>query len=119
MKEIEFKSEIDLDSEVYDIEEIDPQKDLGVGTIEELPEMEAEEQFEVTLKKRREDMRERLAIVFVVGLFLILIIGMVMGYLGDQEKVKNITNLILAISGILTGPLGFIVGYYFRKSEEN
>lgn len=112
MKEIEFTSHMELDSQTVSPEELEG------TTIEELPEVEPEEQFEIKLKRRREDMRERLAVVFVIGLFMILIIGMIMGYLGDEKKVKNITELVLAISGILTGPLGFIIGYYFRKTEE-
>lgn len=117
-KEITFKSDIELEPTVHKVEEVDPKKDLGVEVIEELPEIEPEEQIEVTLKKKRENVREKLAYVFVVGLFTVIIIGMIFGYLGDQENVQNITDLIIALSGILSGPFGFIIGYYFRKQEE-
>lgn len=117
-KEIDFKSDFDLEAKVYDIEDINPKEDLGVEEIEELPDIETEEQLEVTLKKKREAMRERLAIVFIIGMFLILIIAIVVGYLSGQDQVKNITDLVLAISGILSAPLGFIIGYYFKSQEE-
>lgn len=118
MKEITFTSDFEIEPEVHKIEEIDPKNDLGVGTIEQLPEINPEEQIEVVLRKKKETARERLAIVFVIGLFIIITIGMVLGYLGDSEKVENITRIVISISGVLTGPLGFIIGYYFRKQEE-
>jgi len=117
-KEIEFKSDFEMDPTVHKVEEVDPKKDLGVEVIEELPELEVEEQLEVKLKKKREAVRERLAIVFVVGLFMVIIIGMIFGYLGNEQNVQNISDLLIALSGILSGPLGFIIGYYFRKQEE-
>lgn len=27
-------------------------------------------------------------------------------------------DLLLAVSGILSGPLGFIIGYYFKSNKE-
>ncbi len=118
MREIEFTSDFEIEPEVHKIEEIDPQKDLGVETIEQLPDIKSEEQIEFTLKKKKEAARERLAIVFVIGLFIVILVGMVLAYLGDETKVQNITQTIVSISGVLTGPLGFIIGYYFRKQEE-
>ncbi|MBN2015230.1 hypothetical protein JW766_00145 [Candidatus Dojkabacteria bacterium] len=117
-KEIEFKSDFEIEPTIHKIEDLDPGKDLGVEVVEELPESEPEEQFEVTLKKKREATREKLAYVFVIGLFLIIIIVSILGYLSDTEQVQNITDLVLAISGVLSGPLGFIIGYYFKRQEE-
>lgn len=117
-KEIHFKSNIDLEPTVHKVEDLDPKEDLGVEEIEELREVEPQEQIEITLKKKRETVREKLAYAFVIGLFMVIIIGMILGYLADQEKVQNITDLIIALSGILSGPIGFIIGYYFRKQEE-
>lgn len=117
-KNIEFKSEIDLEPKLHKVEEVDPKSDLGVEVIEELPEIEPQEQLEVTLQKRREKVREKLAIVFSIGLFTVLIIGMIFGYVGEKESIQNITDMILAVSGVLSGPLGFIVGYYFRRKDE-
>jgi len=74
-KEIEFKSDFELEPTVHKVEEVDPKEDLGVEVIEELPEIETKEQIEVILKKKREVVREKLAIVFVIGLFMVIIIG--------------------------------------------
>jgi hypothetical protein len=117
-REIVFKSDFELEPNVHKIEGLDPEKDLGVDEIEELPETSPEEQFEVTLKKKRESTREKLAYVFVIGLFAIIIIVTIFGYVSDKDQVQNITDLVLAISGVLSGPLGFIIGYYFKRQEE-
>lgn len=117
-KEIVFKSDFEVEPTVHNIGEVDPEKDLGVEEIEELPETKPEEQFEVTLKKKRESTREKLAYVFVIGLFAIIIIVTIFGYVSDKDQVQNITDLVLAISGVLSGPLGFIIGYYFKRQEE-
>lgn len=117
-KEITFKSDFELGPIVHKASEVNPEKDLGVEEIEELPDVDTQEQIEVTLKKKRELVREKLAIVFVIGLFLILIIGSILGFASDKEQVQNITDLILAFSGVLSGPLGFIIGYYFKRQEE-
>ena len=117
-KEIEFKSDFELEPTVHKVDEVDPQKDLGVEEIEELADVEPQDQLEVTIKKKKEAARERLAYVFVIGLFIIIIIAMILGFTSDQEHVQNIIDLVLAISGVLSGPLGFIVGYYYKKQEE-
>ena len=48
-----------------------------------------------------------IAILFVFG------IGLLFNYTPDDYK-----DLLVAVSGILSGPLGFIVGYYFKASKE-
>ncbi|MFR0895105.1 MAG: hypothetical protein ACLSGF_09830 [Alistipes onderdonkii] len=40
-------------------------------------------------------------------------IGLLFNYTPDDYK-----DLLVAVSGILSGPLGFIVGYYFKASKE-
>ncbi|MDD3647694.1 MAG: hypothetical protein PHS44_04310 [Candidatus Dojkabacteria bacterium] len=117
--EIQFKSDFKLEGNVHNIEDVDPEKDLDVEVIEELRDVSTEEQIEVTLKKKREATREKLAYVFVIGVFTLLVIGAIFGFASNQDQVKNITDLLLAISGILSGPLGFIIGYYFKRQEES
>ena len=41
------------------------------------------------------------------------LIGLLFNYTPDDYK-----DLLVAVSGILSGPLGFIVGYYFKASKE-
>lgn len=118
IKEIVFKSDFELENPVHKIEDIDPRSDLEVDTIEELPELDIDKQIEVVLKKKREATRERLAYVFVIGVFTILIIGAIFGFASNKDQVKNITDLVLAFSGVLSGPLGFVIGYYFKRQEE-
>ncbi|MBU0976505.1 MAG: hypothetical protein ABIE03_02080 [Patescibacteria group bacterium] len=117
-KEIDFKGDFELEGNVHNIEDVDFEKDLDVEVIEELPDLKMEEQIEVTLKKKREATRERLAYVFVIGVFTLLLIGAIFGFASNKDQVKNITDLLLAFSGILSGPLGFIVGYYFKRQED-
>ena len=66
---------------------------------------------------RRENTRSRIALVYVVGffgaIFIVFIIGAWMCYDASQYK-----DLLVTVSGILSGPLGFIVGYYFKASKE-
>ena len=50
---------------------------------------------------------------FFVILFVCLLIGVLNGYTVDDYK-----DMLIAVSGVLSGPLGFIVGYYFKASTE-
>lgn len=68
---------------------------------------------------KREDTRGRLALAFIAGFFVILVIGMLIAALNEGDKVDSTKEILLTISGILSGPLGFVVGYYFRSREEN
>ncbi|MBD3362580.1 hypothetical protein GF362_02575 [Candidatus Dojkabacteria bacterium] len=73
------------------------------------------------IKQKREETRGTLAMVFILGFFITLILGGLMVALAEDQldnKVKNLQDVFLAISGILSGPLGFVVGYYFRRQEE-
>ncbi len=118
-KEVDFQEGSNGDKgEVYNLDDIDPEDDLGVEVIEEVPDTDPQEQFDVTFRKRKEDTRERLAVVFVIGLFITLIVASVIGFIAEEGKVQNIIDLVLALSGVLSGPLGFIIGYYFKRQEE-
>lgn len=33
-------------------------------------------------------------------------------------KVDEFKDMLVTVSGVLSGPLGFIVGYYFKASKE-
>lgn len=49
---------------------------------------------------------------FVLIVVVTIIITTLMCYDVDSQK-----DLLLAISGILSGPLGFIIGYYFKTNN--
>ena len=39
-------------------------------------------------------------------------------YLGENSQmVMQLRDVLLAVSGISSGPIGFVVGYYFKGSE--
>lgn len=70
---------------------------------------------------RREKTRGTLALVFVIGFFIIIVAGFLLVAFANsdlKDKAANLKDILLAISGILSGPLGFVVGYYFRKQDE-
>ena len=69
----------------------------------------------------REETRGTLAKIFMFGFFFSMLLGGIFVFIigGDPGvKVQNFKDVLLAISGVLSGPLGFVVGYYFRKQEE-
>lgn len=92
-------------------------EDLGDVYVEEEG-INLDKEFDGEVKIKKEDTRGKFAIFFLIGFFLVVLIGIVIGSMAESENVKNMTQIILTISGILSGPLGFIVGYYFRRQEE-
>ena len=66
---------------------------------------------------KRENTRSTIAMIYVCAFFAIIIavfvVGSCKGYSVDEYK-----DMLVAVSGILSGPLGFIVGYYFKASQE-
>lgn len=68
-------------------------------------------------KGNRENTRSRIALIYVACFFgailAVFIIGLCFTYSPDEYK-----DLLVTVSGILSGPLGFIVGYYFKASNE-
>jgi len=67
--------------------------------------------------EKREDTRSKIALYYVVG-FLFLILGALLLFWVRQLAVNDLRDLLLALSGILSGPLGFIIGYYFKSHSE-
>ncbi len=65
---------------------------------------------------KREITRSKIAFSYILGFITItagvIIIGAVKGYSVGENK-----DMLLAISGVLSGPLGFIIGYYFKGGE--
>ena len=72
-----------------------------------------------TLKRaeKREDTRSKIALYYVLGfLFMILVCFIVAGI--EKFNVNDTRDLLVSISGILSGPLGFIIGYYFKSHSD-
>jgi len=96
--------------------ETDEPDELPEG-FEEIPASQPLQDINV-ISVKREDTRGRLAIYLVVGFFVILVVGMIISALNEGDKVNSMKETLLVVSGILSGPLGFVIGYYFRSKEE-
>lgn len=72
--------------------------------------------------KKREDFRGTLALVYTVSTFLLFLIAMVIAVIDginrDVSIIENLERLLPLLSGIFLGTLGFVLGYYFRKSYD-
>lgn len=74
---------------------------------------------QLTILQKREDARGQLAVVFTVATFVLFALGFILVLFSEGNKIENFKDVILTISGIFSGLLGFVVGYYFRKGEGN
>jgi hypothetical protein len=71
-----------------------------------------------SIQEKREDARGRLAMVFTVATFSLFFMGFVIVAVSEGDKIANLKEVLLTVSGIFSGLLGFVIGYYFRKGEE-
>lgn len=94
-----------------DFQEIDPKQ------VEQIPDLDPLNILD-PISTKKEDTRGRLALFFVGGFFFILSLGMILAGVSEGDKITDAKDILLTISGILSGPLGFVIGYYFRSSEE-
>ncbi len=71
--------------------------------------------------KKQEDTRGRLALIYTVSTFLIFLLTFIVavldGILRETSIIDNLTSILPIVSGIFLGSLGFVIGYYFRKSD--
>lgn len=73
--------------------------------------------------KRRESTRSYIAQLYVWAFFviigvIILMWGGISLFTINSLEVEDLKDMLVTVSGILSGPLGFIVGYYFKASKE-
>lgn len=92
-------------------------KKAGVKEVEKLPEVE-DEKPAIDLKEKREGARSSFSLILLSGFIGLLVLGLVLGFFMEGSQIDNTREILLTISGILSGPMGFVVGYYFRRSEE-
>jgi hypothetical protein len=105
--------------EVIMFEDKEVENELGTKEIEKIPEVDPEtEAVNLTIKKKREDIRGRLAFMFLLGYFIILVGVIILAAFIDGARVETMMNSVITISGVLSGSLGFVIGYYFRRQEE-
>lgn len=66
---------------------------------------------------RKESTRTYIAQLYVWAFFAVIGIVFVIGIIKSFE-VDDYKDMLVTVSGVLSGPLGFIVGYYFKASKE-
>ncbi len=66
-------------------------------------------------KGKRENVRSQIALNFILGFFLILFMAMCIGWYFSFTT-EQFKDMLVTISGILGGPLGFIIGFYFKDT---
>jgi hypothetical protein len=80
-------------------------------------------QDEIMINNKREDTRGRLAVIYVAATFLMFILGFVVSVIDaawrNVSVIENLRIILPLLSGIFLGTLGFVLGYYFRKSESD
>jgi hypothetical protein len=79
---------------------------------------------EVTLEERRASGRFRIraATAFVIGYLLFILAAVALGglslFVTMRGTLADVKDLIITISGIFSGPLGLMIGYFFRTEQE-
>ena len=79
----------------------------GVDEVEKIPEVN--NKTFVKVKEKREVTRSTFALIFLVGFIVLLGLGMLLGFFMEGDQLNNTQEVLLTISGILSGPLGFVV----------
>src|SRR4051812_28917527 len=70
------------------------------------------------LKMKQEGTRSQIANTVVKGFIGIIILGLVFGAVllyASKITFNDLTSLLVTISGILSGTLGFVIGFYFKS----
>lgn len=91
-----------------------PKKKSTSQTLEEAP---LELQSLLFRAEKREGTRSQIALYYVVGFLILIFCALVLFYVKNLV-VNDLRDLLLALSGILSGPLGFIIGYYFKSHSD-
>ena len=68
-------------------------------------------------ENKREGTRSWIALTYVIGYLMIVAAVLIIG-VTVRFDLSGYKDLLLAVSGILSGPLGFIIGYYFKSNKE-
>lgn len=67
--------------------------------------------------EKREHTRSKLAILFVLGFFATLFLCFVYAVLVNAP-LSELKDVVVGVVGALSGIFGFIVGYYYKTSQE-
>lgn len=66
--------------------------------------------------EKKESTQSTLALIYV-GCFLGIIVVILMFSIANHYAVTDIKDLLLAISGVLSGPLGLVIAFYFKEDS--
>ncbi len=66
---------------------------------------------------KRENARSQIAYLYVASFLAIIVLIFFYAYF-KSSQVNDLKDLLVTVSGILSGPLGFIIGYYFKVEDE-
>lgn len=67
--------------------------------------------------EKKEHTRSKMAILFVLGFFSILFLCFVYAIMVGSS-LSELKDTLVGVVGALSGILGFIVGYYYKSSQE-
>jgi hypothetical protein len=67
---------------------------------------------------KRENTRSEIAKIYVYAFFITIAVAFAIG-LYNSFALKEYIDFLIAVSGVLSGPLGFIIGYYFKTANDN
>ena len=67
--------------------------------------------------KNREHTRSTMALLFVLGFFALLFLCFAYALIVNAE-LKELKDTLVAVIGALSGIFGFIVGYYYKSSQD-
>lgn len=68
-------------------------------------------------ENKKESTRTYIAQLYVWAFFVVIGIVFAVGLI-KCFSVNEYKDMLVTVSGVLSGPLGFIVGYYFKASKE-
>lgn len=73
--------------------------------------------IEQSAHEKREKDRGVLAMVFVILFFCVIFVTFFIGYFSEDFETNDYKDLLTTVSSILSGPLGFIIGFYFKERQ--
>lgn len=65
----------------------------------------------------KEHTRSTMALLFVLGFYAILFLCFIYA-IAVGAKLSDLKDVLIAIIGALSGLIGFVVGYYYKSSQE-
>lgn len=90
-------------TDVKSADDVDDNQDIGSGKEGEV--------------KAKEQTRSTMALLFVLGFFSIIFLCFAYA-IAIKAPLSELKETLVAIIGALSGIIGFIVGYYYKSSQE-